>query len=67
MCMFQAELCHLSCVTLVARFLKGVHFSVTLFNVGSVGAIMLMAMVEMMGQGLQVSEVRQVIHSPICI
>ena len=49
--MFQAELCHLSCVTLVARFLKGVHFSVTLFNVGSVGAIMLMAMVEMMGQG----------------
>merc|ERR1719220_2573621 len=33
------------------RFLKGVHFSVTLFNVGSVGTIMLMGMVEILGQG----------------
>ena len=33
------------------RFLKGVHYSVTLFNVGSVGAVVLIAMVEILGQG----------------
>jgi len=33
------------------RFLKGVHYSVTLFNVGSVGAVVLVAMVEILGQG----------------
>ena len=38
-------------MTVVGRFLKGVHFSVTLFNVGSVGAFMLMALVQIMGQG----------------
>jgi len=33
------------------RFLKGVHYSVTLLNVGSVGAVVLIAMVEILGQG----------------
>ena len=40
-----------SCLLSFARFLKGVHYSVTLFNVGSVGALMLMTMVEVLGQG----------------
>ena len=34
-----------------SRFLKGVHYSVTLLNVGSVGAVVLIAMVEILGQG----------------